>query len=103
MNIQTINEFLGEAIDSLVEFKYTPMKLTPLQKAQNAWRDMAHSRQYEGVVPDKDVKHVLSSKSWHKVYGKGNLTKAWKSLVKNGTVVLKDKNWEWPYMIYSFK
>lgn len=103
MNIQKMNEFLGEAVGSLVEFNYTPKKLTPLQKAQNAWRDMAYSKQYQGIVSDKDVKHMLSSKSWQKVYGKSNLTKAWKGLVKGGDVVLKDGKWEWIYMVDSFK
>ena len=67
--------------------------------AENAIRDMFLSRQYNGKVPSKDVAHILKSPRWAKMFGKGSVTKAWKSLVEEDYVEKKGSFWIWPMMM----
>lgn len=61
----------------------------------DAIRDMFLDRKYNGRVPDKDIKTMLASKGWHRMYGKDAVLKAWKELVDEGYAVLKDGVWIW--------
>lgn len=63
--------------------------------AANALRDMFQSQQYKAKVPVKDIEHVLSSPRWAKIYGKGAIKAAWKSLIDNDYVAKKGGHWVW--------
>jgi hypothetical protein len=77
--------------------QYTPPTPTPQQIASNAIRAMFFSRQYDGVVPVKDIEFVKTSKDWHKIYGKKAVQDSIKSLISEQYINLdeKEENWLW--------
>jgi len=68
-----------------------------VQKAENGIRDMFLHKQYNGVVPDKDMDISLNSKRWHRFYGRSYLFKAWEGLINNGHVRRKGADWQWNF------
>lgn len=74
----------------------SPITENKLHDAENAIRDMFYSGQYQGKVPDKDIKVILKPSSrWAKMYGKQNIAKAWKGLVDEEYVIKKGNVWLW--------
>ena len=80
-----------------LNLQYTPPTPTPEQIASNAIRAMFFSRQYDGVVPVKDIEFVKTSKDWHKIYGKKAIQNSIKSLISEQYINLdeKEENWLW--------
>ena len=78
---------------------YVPPTPTPTQIACNAIRDMFFHKQYNGVIPTKDIEVVKNSASWHRVYGKKAIQQAIKELDEEGHMKLDEKkeNWLWGY------
>ena len=76
---------------------YTPPTPTPKQIACNAIRDMFFSRQYDGVIPVKDMDIVNDHKDWHRIYGKEAVQEAIKTLDSEEYMNLDEKkeNWLW--------
>jgi len=77
---------------------YIPPTPTKTQIACNAIRDMFFDRrQYNGVVPVKDIEVVKNGKQWHRVYTKKAIQQAIKELDEEGYMNLDEKgeNWLW--------
>ena len=68
---------------------------TKLQLSENAIRDMFLSKQYNLKVPQKDINYILKDKRWARIYGAGNIKKAWQGLVKDGYAKKKKDSWVW--------
>jgi hypothetical protein len=76
---------------------YVAPEPTPVQIACNAIRDMFFHRQYNGVVPVKDIDHIDNSPRWHKIYGKKAIKQALKELQEEEYMNLdaKRENYLW--------
>ena len=73
-------------------------EMTKQNLAENRIRDMFRDPRYRGRIPDKDIKIILKSGgSWARVYGLGNMKKAWKGLKDSGFVKLEGHAWVWQY------
>lgn len=75
--------------------KVKPQKKRGVQQAENAIRDMFLSRQYNKVVPVKDINTILKSPKWTKRYRKINLKYVFKDLVEDKYIIKKGKNYIW--------
>lgn len=77
--------------------KYVPIEPTKTQIACNAIREMFFNKQYNGVVPTKDLEVVKQGSQWHRVYGKSAVQQAVKELISEGYINLdaKGDNWLW--------
>jgi len=68
--------------------------LNPTQ-TENTIRDIFLSRQYNKIVPVKDIDYILKSPMWAKRYGKANFKKVFKQLIKEKYIIKKGKNYIW--------
>ena len=80
--------------------KYVAPKPTKEQIASHAIRAMFFSRQYDGVVPAKDIEHIRNSPQWAKAYGKKAMKEALHSLTTDDMGLYmnldeKKENWIW--------
>lgn len=78
--------------------KYIPPVITPVGIACNAIRAMFFDRrQYNGVVPVKDLEIVKNGVQWHRLYGKKAVHQAIKELKAEGYINLDEagENWLW--------
>lgn len=90
MSLRAINEFLGEAVEDLVEAKETPV-----QKAKKAISNLFGSGWFKWKVNVKDLKFMFSSGAWRRKYGKVALAKAWEEIKRDNLVKLKKDKWVW--------
>ena len=74
---------------------------TPSKKglACNAIRDMFFSKQYNGIVPAKDLEVVKNGKQWHRIFTKKAVQDAIKEMIKDGYMTLDGakENWIWGF------
>jgi len=77
--------------------KYVATAPTDTQIACNAIREMFFHKQYNGVVPTKDIDHIDKSPRWHKAYGKEAIKTALKELQEEGYMNLDEQkeNYLW--------